>query len=85
MNQRPPERQFTYTAWFSFKGDEYLKHFDNYFEAIERCSIRFESVGTRKEHFAGVKVERAGAVVWEMPETLSRKSNPLGFADFTVR
>jgi hypothetical protein len=87
MNEpkRPADRQFNFTAWFSFKGEEYLHHFNNYFEAVEWCFIRLENIGERKEWFARGKVERAGGIVWEMPETVSKKENPFGFAQYIVK
>jgi hypothetical protein len=75
----------SYTAWFSFKGDDYLEPFDNYFEAIEWCCIRLESVSERKEKYTRAKVERDGAVVWKLPNSPASKINPFGFAHFTVR
>jgi hypothetical protein len=85
MQRRPADRQFKFTAWFSFKGEEYLRPFNNYFEAVEWCCIRLENIGERKERFAKAKVERSGVVVWELPESVGKKDSPFGFADFTVR
>lgn len=83
--KRTAEKRFNYTAWFIFKGKDYLHHFDNYFEAVEWCCIRLEFIGERRERFARAKVEMRGVVVWELPEIPRKKENPFGFAHFTVR
>ena len=57
-----------FKAYFEFKAETLIDDFDNYIEAVEWCCVRFETVGENKERFAYAKVERSGAIIWEMPE-----------------